>query len=112
MKVELLPAAVEEAEALPERELRALSNALEKLRALGETLGFPHSSAVKSATGTLRELRPRQGQSPWRAFYRRVGDVLVVAAVGPEASVDPRGFDRAVQAALERLAGEEKRTHA
>jgi hypothetical protein len=30
--------------------------------------------------------------------------VFVVAAVGPEAQSDPRGFDRAVRRALRRLA--------
>ena len=39
--------------------------------------------------------------SPWRAFYRRIGDVFVIAAVGAEA--DPRGFARAVTNALTRL---------
>jgi hypothetical protein len=52
----------------------------------------------------LRELRPRAGRSAWRALYRQVGEVFVVAAVGPEAQSDPRGFDRAVRRALERLA--------
>jgi hypothetical protein len=40
---------------------------------------------------------------PWRAFYARVGDTFVIAAVGPETQVDERGFDRAVAAATERL---------
>lgn len=52
----------------------------------------------------LRELRPRAGRSAWRALYRQVGEVLVVAAVGPEAQSDPRGFERAVRRALQRLA--------
>ncbi len=50
------------------------------------------------------ELRPRAGRSAWRALYRQVGDVFVLAAVGPEAQSDPRGFDRAVRRALRRLA--------
>jgi len=95
-----------ELRALPQRERAALRGALEKLAALGEELGYPHTSAVQGAGETLRELRPRQGDSPVRAFYRRVGDTLVIAAVGPEAQVDPRGFKRAVAAALERLAAE------
>jgi hypothetical protein len=37
-------------------------------------------------------------------LYRQVGEVLVVAAVGPEAQSDPRGFERAVRRALQRLA--------
>jgi hypothetical protein len=78
-------------------------NAAEKLEALGPGLGYPHSSAVRDA-GQLRELRPRAGRSPWRGFYRRFRDVFVLAAVGPEAGADPRGFKRAVSTAEERLA--------
>lgn len=52
----------------------------------------------------LRELRPRGGRCRWRAFYRQIGDVFVVAAVGPEAMVDKRGFAKACQIAVERLA--------
>jgi hypothetical protein len=51
----------------------------------------------------LRELRPHAGRSPWRAFYRRVDAEIVIGAIGPEAQVDPRGFRRAVSAALSRL---------
>jgi hypothetical protein len=88
---------------IPARERVAVDTALEKLRAAGPTLGFPHSSAIRGSTGGLRELRPRQGRSPWRAFYRRIGSALVVAAVGPEAGVDPKRFTRAVKAAEQRL---------
>jgi hypothetical protein len=52
----------------------------------------------------LRELRLRAGRSAWRALYRRVGDVFVIAAIGPEAQADKRGFGRAVTAAQARLA--------
>ncbi len=52
----------------------------------------------------LRELRPRGGRSPWRAFYRQVGDEFVVAAVGPEAEVDQLGFAAACRRAKARLA--------
>jgi hypothetical protein len=34
---------------------------------------------------------------------RRVGDTFVVVAIGPEALVDRRRFDRAVRAAAQRL---------
>jgi len=97
-----VPAAEEELVRLPVGERIAILNAVEKLEALGDTLPFPHSSAVKGSK--LRELRPRSGRSAWRAFYRRVGDVLVVAAIGPEAQADPRGFGRAVALAEQRLA--------
>jgi hypothetical protein len=100
-----LPADDHEAELgrIPAAERVAVLNAAEKLEALGPGLGYPHSSAVRDAD-RLRELRPRAGRSPWRGFYRRFGEVLVLAAVGPEAEADPRGFKRAVLAAEERLA--------
>jgi hypothetical protein len=100
--VEYLPEAGQEYRAVPSRERRALDNAVAKLRTLGPSLGFPHSSAVQGATG-LRELRPRAGRSPWRAFYRILADTPVIAAVGPEAEHDPRGFRRACRDATQRL---------
>ena len=89
-----------------------MQNAFEKLEVYGDRLPFPHSSRVKGAA-QLRELRPRAGRSPWRAFYRRVGDVLVIGAIGPEARVDPRGFGRAIRAAEARLTRleQERRRH-
>ena len=79
-----------------------MDTAMSKLREIGPNLGFPHTSNVQAAEN-LRELRPRQGRSPWRAFYREVEGDLVVAAIGPEASVDQRGFRRAVGLATSRL---------
>jgi hypothetical protein len=98
-----LPEAEQERAALPKPERAALINADAKLGAYGPMLGYPHTSAVRGAEG-LRELRPRAGRSAYRALYRQVGRVFVVAAVGPEAQSDPRGFDRAVRRAQERLA--------
>ena len=98
----LLPDAEEELGALPKLEGNAMVNAMEKLKALGPNLTYPHSSQVKSAD-SLRELRPRAGKSPYRGSYRRVGDVFVIAAIGPEAEVDRHGFQRSVNAAVERL---------
>lgn len=80
-----------------------MQHAFEKLEIYGDQLPFPHSSRVKGAAW-LRELRPRAGRSPWRAFYRRVSGTLVIGAIGPEARVDTRGFGRAVRAAEARLA--------
>lgn len=81
---------------------KAILHAMEKLQALGPNLGYPHSSDVKQAND-LRELRPRQGRCQWRAFYRRVGDAFVIAAISPEADVNPRKFTRAITLAEERL---------
>lgn len=102
LEVEVLPPAEEELATLPEAERRAMLNALEKLQVLGPLLGAPHSSQVKGSA--LRELRPRQGRSPWRALYRRSGELLVVGGIGPEATKDRLGFARAVKLAEERIA--------
>jgi hypothetical protein len=101
--VYLHPEAEIELAKLSPRERAAVDNAMAKLRAIGPSLGYPHSSRVQGVDYDVRELRPRQGRSPWRAFYARVGEALVVAAVGPEANQDRRGFDRTVKAAIDRL---------
>lgn len=97
---------LEEAErerlAMPKVERNALIRAVEKLEAFGPQLGYPHTSAVRGFV-RLRELRPRAGRSPWRALYRRVAEAFVIAAVGPEAESDPRGFQRAARNAVARL---------
>jgi hypothetical protein len=98
-----LPEAEQERAALPNPERAAPINADAKLGAYGPLLGYPHTSAVRGAEG-LRELRPRAGRSAYLALYRQVGKVFVVAAVGPEAQSDPRGFNRAVRRVQERLA--------
>lgn len=69
---------------LPSAEATAIFHAFEKLKALGPALPDPHSSNVNAAD-KIRELRPRAGNSPWRALYRRMGDVFVIAAISPEA---------------------------
>lgn len=102
MKVEVHPEAVEELEFLPPDEQRAMQNAFEKLEVYGDQLPFPHGSKVKGADA-LRELRPRAGRSPWRAFYRRVSDRMIIAAFGPEANVDPSSFRRSLRLAEDRL---------
>jgi hypothetical protein len=87
---------------LPAREQAAMIHAVEKLAAEGPALPYPHSSAVQGAD-RLRELRLRAGRSAWRGLYRRLGDVFVIAAIGPEAQSDKRDFARAVTAAQMRL---------
>jgi hypothetical protein len=63
-------------------EHRALLNAVRKLGELGEQLGPPHAKPLKGErAATLRELRPRQGQSDWRAIYRRAGDFYTILAI-------------------------------
>jgi hypothetical protein len=104
--VEWHPEAETELLGLPVRERLAMDNAAGKLIALGPALPYPHQSAVRGRQGQgLRELRPRGGRSPWRALYERHGDRFVIAAVGPEAEVDRRGFDQAIRRARQRLEG-------
>ena len=102
MQVRFTEEARLEFRALPPAEKEAMRNAIGKLEQAGDALAYPHSSRMRGATN-LRELRPRAGRSAWRAFYRRIGDVIVVAAFGPEAQADARGFERATRAAEERL---------
>lgn len=101
--VRVHPEAEDELAGLPAAEQAAVWHAVEKLEVLGPDLPFPHQSAVRGQHG-LRELRPRSGRSPWRALFARVEDAFVVVAVGPEAQVNRRGFDRAVAVAIRRLA--------
>lgn len=96
------PEAETELNALPVNEQVAIGHAAEKLEALGPNLGYPHSSAVKTAYN-LRELRPRGGRSRWRAFYGQVGTAFVIGSIGPEASVNQRKFNRAVTVAEQRI---------
>ena len=88
---------------LPASERGAVMNAAAKLEALGDQLGWPHTSQVKGSQSGIRELRPRAGRSPWRVLYRRVAEAMVMLAVGPEAEHDRRGFDVAVRRAEQRL---------
>ncbi len=60
----------------------AILHAVLKLSELGELLKPPHMKPLKgSVAAALRELRPRQGRSDWRAVYRRAGAFYVVLAV-------------------------------
>lgn len=64
------------------QEHRALLNVVRKLGELGEQLGPPHMKPLKGdRAAALRELRPRQGQSDWRAIYRRTGAFYVILAI-------------------------------
>lgn len=74
-------AAIELATAVKSMEERkAIFNAVDKLRQLGERLAPPHMKPLRDAAG-LCELRPRQGRSDWRPVYVRRGDAFVVLAI-------------------------------
>jgi hypothetical protein len=80
-----------------------VEHAIAKLEAMGPALPYPHSSNVEGWED-LRELRPQAGKSPWRPLYRSTGARFVVSAIGPEAKKDRRGFEKACQCAIDRLA--------
>jgi hypothetical protein len=66
---------------------RAILNAVVKLRQLGERLEPPHMKPLQGAAASgLRELRPKQGRSDWRAIYRRSGSIYVILAVDRHAN--------------------------
>lgn len=68
---------------------RSIVNAVLKLRELGERLEPPHVKLLRgAAAGGLRELRPQQGRSDWRAVYRRAGSTYVVLAVDRHANFE------------------------
>jgi hypothetical protein len=78
-------------------ELRAIFNAVDKLRELGERLAPPHMKPLQGE-GALRELRPRQGSSDWRLLYRRFGSAYVMLAVDRHRNLEAaraRAQDRA-----------------
>ncbi|MHB8619656.1 MAG: type II toxin-antitoxin system RelE/ParE family toxin [Chloroflexota bacterium] len=110
MNLRILDAVDAEKAALPVKERCAMDSALAKLEALGIDLHFPHQSHIQGVPN-LRELRPRAGRSAWRAFYRRAGDAIVVATIGPEANVDRQGFNHAVRTAEARLAAYVQEQH-
>ena len=66
---------------------RAILNAVRKLRELGERLEPPHMKPLQGAGAAgLRELRPKQGQSDWRAIYHRTGSAYVILAIDRHAN--------------------------
>jgi hypothetical protein len=79
-------------------ERKAVFNVVDKLMALGPDLPSPHMKSLKGETD-LFELRPKQGSSPVRPIYARLGARFVVLAVAAKKS----GFDRAVSDAKVRL---------
>jgi DNA-binding XRE family transcriptional regulator len=93
-----LAEAILERDSLVPKRKRRSSTQRQSWQPLGPRLPYPHSSAVKGAD-RLRELRPRGGRSPWRAFYRQIGEEFVVAAIGPEAQERPDWLHRGLPAA-------------
>ena len=83
------------------RAAEAVRHAVQVLAQAEGRIGYPWTSAVRGASG-LRELRPRSGRSRHRVLYRRHGEAILLLALAPEASADPRGFAQAVGHAQDR----------
>ncbi len=54
---------------LTETEKKAVTRVVDMLEEAGVNLRFPYSSALQDSRYPLRELRPRQGNSPLRVIY-------------------------------------------
>jgi hypothetical protein len=78
--VEYLSEAVVEVQGLSKKDLLGVLNAVDKLRQLGSQLAPPHMKPLQGEPDLL-ELRPRQGQSPMRVIYARIGDGFKILAV-------------------------------
>jgi hypothetical protein len=77
-------------------EQEAVDNVVEKLELMGFRLGFPHSSDIKDSSEPIRELRPKGGASPLRAFYAFDPGRDAILLLGGDKSGDPRFYARIV----------------
>ncbi len=100
------PAFAEEVRALRAAdpgEADAIATAIRILEACGGRVGHPHTSGLRGSGRGLRELRPRSGRSRVRVIHVRRGDAIELLALAPDGRSDPRGFERAVARARQRL---------
>jgi hypothetical protein len=98
--VEYLVEAVQDFHAIEARKERVgVLNVVDKLVALGPSLQPPHMKSLKGEPNLI-ELRPRQGQSPVRPLYARIGDGYKILAI---ATAKDR-FDAALDTARSRAA--------
>ncbi len=98
--VEYVAEAVQDFQAIEARKERiGVLTVVDKLVALGPSLQPPHVKSLKGEAN-LMELRPRQGQSPVRPVFARVGDGYKILAIAAAKSQ----FDDAVAAARARAA--------
>lgn len=70
--------------------------AILQLKALGPTLPFPLSSAIKGARHALRELRIQIAGQPYRVLYAFDPERSAVLLVGGDKTGDERWYKRSV----------------
>jgi len=87
-----------------------VSDAVERLAMLGVALGFPYSSAIRSAKCPLRELRIQSRGHPIRVIYAFDPDRDAYLIIGGEKTGDKRFYDRII-AESEKIWIEYLRTH-
>ena len=78
------------------KEQAKLLAAILQLKALGPTLPFPLSSAIKGARHALRELRIQVDGQPYRILYAFDPERSAVLLVGGDKTGDARWYKRAV----------------
>jgi len=81
---------------LDAKEQASVALGVERLQALGVSLGFPHSSSIKGATLALRELRIQSGGKPLRVFYAFDPRRDAVLIIGGDKTGDERFYERMV----------------
>jgi len=83
-------------ESLEVGEKKAIDLVVGLLRVQGVGLGAPYSSSIKGARFPLRELRPKRGASPLRAFYAFAPRRNVLLLIGGDKSGDNRFYTRMI----------------
>lgn len=74
----------------------AVSRSVDVLEILGVALGYPQSSAVKSASFGLRELRIQSGGKPLRVFYAFDPARQAVLILGGDKTGDKRFYETTI----------------
>lgn len=80
--------------ALAQREAAAVDRKVKMLQMAGVTLSFPHSSDIKGAKHSFRELRINS--PPIRVFYAFDPERRAVLLIGGDKSGDQRFYERLI----------------
>ena len=83
-------------DSLSGRERREVNRVINLLESLGVALAYPHSSALEGARYSLRELRPKRGDSPLRVIYAFDPLREVLLLLGGDKSNDKRFYERII----------------
>ena len=84
---------------LNEEESGKVFEAVEQLKLLGVTLGFPYSSAIRGSRFPLRELRIKSGRHQLRVLYAFDRERQAVLLLGGDKTGDDRFYEWAIPAA-------------